>query len=161
MHNVIVEGYVVCTHLCEDIPFLNAESCLWGSKPESQTPIMCTLSNKPPQLKGNVKMIGISVAMGSTKAVNEAIKNVKEAFFANYGRLPGKIEPFSGKTMLMLSLFGSKNWILSDSHLGMHGSPQRGFQSYPNFTSPTIATRVDLKWSSVAARFLTQKSCLL
>jgi len=50
----------------------------------------------------------------------------KRAFFAKYGRLPGKIEPFSGKTMFMLSPFGSENWILSDSHLGMHGSLQRG-----------------------------------
>jgi len=58
--------------------------------------------------------------------------------------------------MCMLSLFGSENWILSDSHLGMHGSLQRGLESYPNFTPPTIATRVDLKWSSVAVRILTK-----
>ena len=129
--HVYAHGWGICsmyTLVWGHSLFLTAEICLCGSKPESQTSIICTLPNKPPPVEReclngwNISGHGISQP---PRLLMKPSRISKRVFFANYGRLPGKIEPFLGKTMFMLSLFGSENWILSDSHLGMHGSLHR------------------------------------
>ena len=75
-------------------------------------------------LKENVKCLRYwwSWDLSATKAINEAIKKARRAFFAYgaMGAFQGKLNPLSGKTIfdtcvVPVLLFGSENWILTDS----------------------------------------------
>ena len=63
--------------------------------------------------------------LSATKAIDEAIKKARRAFFAfgAMGAFHGKLNPISGKTIfdtcvIPILLFGSENWILSDPLVG-------------------------------------------
>ena len=85
------------------------------------------------------------------------------------GAFQGKLNPLSGKTIfdtcvIPVLLFGSENWILTDSQLdhleAFQGEIGRRILKISKSHS-TLATRVALKWPSVAARILTRKLNLL
>ena len=85
------------------------------------------------------------------------------------GAFQGKLNPLSGKTIfdtcvVPVLLYGSENWILTDSHLdqleAFQGEIGRRILKLSRFHS-TLATRVALKWPSVAARILTRKLTLV
>ena len=116
------------------------------------------------------KLADWSWDLSATKAIDEAIQKARRAFFAYgaMGAFQGKLNPLSGKTIfdtcvVPVLLFGSENWILTDSQLnhleafqGEIGRILRLSKSHS-----TLATRVAFKWPSIAARILTRKLNLL
>ena len=95
------------------------------SKLAPSTPV-CTIADQSLLPKESVKCLGYwwSWDLSATKAVDEAIKKARRAFFAYgaMGAFQGKLNPLSGKTIfdtcvVPVLLFGSENWILTDSHL--------------------------------------------
>ena len=142
------------------------------SKLASPTPV-CTIADQSLLPKENVKCLGYwwSWDLSATKAVDEAIKKARRAFFAygTMGAFQGKLNPLSGKTIfdtcvVPILLFRSKNWILTDSQLdhleAFQGEIGRRILRLSKSHS-TLAIRVALKSPSVAARILTRKLNLL
>ena len=82
------------------------------------------------------------------------------------GAFQGKLNPLSqakasSTHVVPVLLFGSENWILTDSQLD-HLEAFWGKRTLKRSKShSTLATRVALKWPSVAARTLTRKLNLL
>ena len=168
--------HVVQNFAKENALTLNPAKCevliVSPSKPVSATPV-CTLADQPLLPKESVKCLGYwwSWDLSATKAVDEAIKKARRAFFA-YGAMGaflGDLNPLSGKTIydtcvVPVLLFGSENWILTDSQLdhleAFQGEIGRRILKLSKSHS-TLATRVALKWPSVAARILTRKLNLL
>ena len=109
--------------------------------------------------------------MGSLSHQTAVIKKARRVFFAYgaMGAFQGKLNPLSGKTIfdtcvVPVLLFGSENWILTDSQLdhleAFQGEIGRRILKLSKFYS-TLATRVAFKWASVTARILTRKLNLL
>ena len=126
------------------------------SKLAHSTPV-CTIADQSLLPKESVKCLGYwwSWDLSATKAVDEAIKKARRAFFAYgaMGAFQGKLNPLSGKTIfdtcvVPVLLFGSENWILTDSHLdqpeAFQGEIGRRILKLSKFHS-TLATRVALK----------------
>ena len=167
---------MVQTFATENALVLNPSKCevlmVSSSKPTSQAPL-CTLGNQALAPRDNVKCLGYwwSWDLSATKAIDEAIKRARRAFFAfgALGAFHGKLNPLSGKTIfdtcvIPILLFGSENWILTDSLLdsleAFQGEIGRRILKLSKFHS-TLATRIALKWPSVSARILIGKLCLL
>ena len=113
----------------ENALVLNPAKCeVWIVSPfklASPTPV-CTIADQPLLPKENVKSLGYwwSWDLSATKAIDEAIQKARRAFFAYeaMGAFQGKLNPLSGKTIfdtcvVPVLLFGSENWILTDSQL--------------------------------------------
>ena len=167
---------MVQTFATENALVLNPSKCevlmVSSSKPTSQAPL-CTLGNQALAPRDHVKCLGYwwSWDLSATKAIDEAIKRVRRAFFAfgALGAFHGKLNPLSGKTIfdtcvIPILLFGSENWMLTDSLLdrleAFQGEIGRRILKLSQFHS-TLATQIALKWPSVSARILIGKLCLL
>ena len=142
------------------------------SRPTNSISI-CTVNDQPLLPKQNVKCLGFwwSWDLSATKAIDEAITKGRRAFFAygSLGAFQGKLNLHAGKTIfevcvIPVLLFGSENWVLTDSLLdrleGFQGEIGRRILKLSKFHS-TLATRIALKWPSVTARILARKLTLL
>ena len=160
----------------ENALVLNPSKCevlmVSSLKPASSVPV-CTLGNQMLTPKHHAKCLGYwwSWDLSATKAIDEAIQKARRAFFAfgPLGSFHGKLNPISGKTIfdacvIPILLFGSENWILTDSLLdrleAFQGEIGRRILKLSKFYS-TLATRIALKWPSITARILIRKLSLL
>ena len=102
--------------------------------------------------------------LSASKAVDEAIKKARRAFFAfgAMGAFQGQLNPVSTRSIyetcvVPVLLFGSENWILTDSMLGEIGRRMLKLSKYHS----TLSTRLALKWPSITARIFIRKLSLL
>ena len=109
--------------------------------------------------------------LSTTKAVDEAIKKARRAFFAfgAIGAFQGQLNPISGRSIyetcvIPVLLFGCENWVLTDSMLhqleSFQGEIGRRILKLTRHHS-TLSTRLALRWPSVTARILISKLGLL
>ena len=109
--------------------------------------------------------------LSAAKAIDEAIKKARRAFFAfgAMGDFHGKLNPISGRTIfdtcvIPILLYGSENWILTDPLVdqleAFQGEIGRRILKLSKFHS-TLSTRLALRWPSIAARILVLKLSLL
>ena len=142
------------------------------SKPATTAPI-ATLegSGLVPQL--NAKYLGYWWCwdLSATKAVDEAIKKARRAFFAfgTIGAFQGQLNPISGRSIyetcfIPTLLFGCENWVLTDSMLhqleSFQGEIGRRILQLSTQHS-TLSTRLGLRLPSITARILIPKLSLL
>ena len=160
----------------ENALVLNPTKCevllVSSSKLSSSAPVG-VLGNQALIPRHHAKCLGYwwSWDLSATKAIDEAIKKTRRAFFAfgAMGAFHGKLNPISGKTIfdtcvIPILLFGSENWILTDPLVdqleAFQGEIGRRILKLSKFLS-TISTRLALKWPSIAARILILKLSLL
>ena len=109
--------------------------------------------------------------LSAAKAIDEAIKRARRAFFAfgAIGAFNGKLNPISSRTIfdvcvIPILLYGSENWILTTPLLdrleAFQGEIGRRILKLSKFHS-LLSTRLALRWPSVAARIFIQKLNLL
>ena len=109
--------------------------------------------------------------LSASKAIDEAIKRARRAFFAfgAIGAFNGKLNPISSRTIfdvcvIPILLYGSENWILTTPLLdrleAFQGEIGRRILKLSKFHS-LLSTRLALRWPSVAARIFNQKLNLL
>ena len=166
----------VCTFAENNGLTLNPTKCevvlISPSKPATTTPI-ATLegSGLVPQL--NAKCLGYWWCwdLSATKAVDEAIKKARRAFFAfgAIGAFQGQLNPISGRSIyetcvIPTLLFGCENWVLTDSMLHQLESFQgeighRILQLSRHHS--TLSTRLGLRLPSITARILISKLSLV
>ena len=154
---------------------LNPSKCdvviIAPSRPTNSISI-CTLNDQPLLPKQNADCLGFwwSWDLSATKAIDDAITKARRAFFAyrSLGAFQGKLNPLAGKTIfevcvIPVLLFGSENWVMTDSLLdcleGFQGEIGRRILKLSKFHS-TLATRIALKGPSVTARILARKLTL-
>ena len=103
--------------------------------------------------------------LSATKAVHEAIKKARLAFFAfgAIGAFQGQLNPISGRSIyetcvIPVLLFGCENWVLTDSMLhqleSFQGEIGRRILKLTRHHS-TLSTRLALRWPSVTVRVLS------
>ena len=109
--------------------------------------------------------------LSATKAVDEAIKKARRAFFA-FGAIEafqGQLNPISGRSIyetcfMPVLLFGCKNWVLTDSMLhqleSFQGEIRRRILKLTRHHS-ILSTCLALRWPSVTARIFISKLGLL
>ena len=142
------------------------------SKPVSTSPIGI-LGNRALVAQHHAKCLGYwwSWDLSATRAIDEAIKRARRAFFAfgAMGTFHGKLNPISSKTIfdtcvVPILLYGCENWILTSSSLdrleAFQGEIGRRILKLSKFHS-SLSTRLALRWPSVAARILIRKLNLL
>ena len=166
----------VCTFAANNGLTLNPTKCevilISPSKPATTAPI-ATLegSGLVPQL--NAKCLGYWWCwdLSATKAVDEAIKKARRAFFAfgAIGAFQGQLNPISGRSIyetcvIPTLLFGCENWVLTDSMLhqleSFQGEIERRILKLSRHHS-TLSMRLGLRWPSITARILISKLSLL
>ena len=137
---------------------------------------VCNLGGQALVPKDHAKCLGYwwSCDLSASKAIDEAIKKSRRAFFAfgAFGAFHGKLNPMSGRMIfdtyvipINFLLFGSEIWLLTDSLLldrleAFQGEIGRRILKLSKFHS-TLATRIALRWPSVVARILIRKLDLL
>ena len=166
----------VCTFAENNGLTLNPTKCevvlISPSKPATTAPI-ATVEGRDlvPQL--NAKCLGYWWCwdLSATRAVDEAIKKARRAFFAfgAIGAFQGQLNPISGRSIyetcvIPSLLFGCENWVLTDSMLhkleAFQGEIGRRILKLSKHHS-TLSTRLGLRWPSVTARILISKLSLL
>ena len=167
---------IVCTFAANNGLTLNPTKCevvlISPSKLATTAPI-ATLegSGLVPQL--NAKCLGYWWCwdLPATKAVDEAIKKARQAFFAfgAIGAFQGQLNPISGRSIyetcvIPTLLFGCENWVLTDSMLhqleSFQGEIKRRILKLSRHHS-TLSTRLGLRLPSITARILISKLSLL
>ena len=131
------------------------------------------LGNHALMVKQHAKCLGYwwSWDLSATRAIDEAIKKARRAFFAfgAMGAFHGKLNPISGRTIFEICvvpifLYGCENWILTTPLLdrleAFQGEIGRRILKLSQFHS-TLSVRLALRWPSVPARILIQKLNLL
>ena len=109
--------------------------------------------------------------LSASRAVDEAIKRARRAFFAfgAMGGFQGKLNPISTRCLfetcvVPVLLYGCENWILTDQLLHQLESFQaetgRRMLQLSRFHSG-LSTRLALKWPCAATRILIKKLSLL
>ena len=156
----------------ENALVLNPTKCevllMSSSKPASSAPVG-VLGNQALIPRRHAKCLGYwwSWNLSATKAIDEAIKKARRAFFAfgAMGAFHGKLNTISGKTIfdtcvILILLFGSENWIITDPLVyqleAFQGEIGRRILKLSKFNS-TISTRLALKWPSIATRIIILK----
>ena len=142
------------------------------TKPSELTPI-AILGDKvlTPHLTARCLGYWWSWDLSATRAVDEAIKKARRAFFAfgAIGTFHGQLNPISARSIyevcvLPVLLFGCENWILSDSTLHLlesfQGEIGRRILRLSKHHS-TLSTRLALKLPSVTVRVFIRKLSLL
>ena len=142
------------------------------TKPAESTSI-AVLGDKVLSPHLSVKSLGYwwSWDLSASKAVDEAIKKARRAFFAfgAMGTFHGQLNPISAKSIyevcvVPVLLFGSENWILTDSTLRLlesfQGEVGRRILKLSKHHS-SLSTRLGLRWPSVTARIFLRKLSLL
>ena len=142
------------------------------SKPVESTPI-AVLGGEALTPRLSAKCLGYwsSWDLSATKAVDEAIKKARRAFFAfgAMGAFHGQLNPLSARSIyeacvIPVLLFGCENWMLKDSMLhqleSFQGEIGRRILKLSKYHS-TLSTRLALRWPSVTARMLVRKLSLL
>ena len=167
---------VVQTFADDNALVLNPAKCeiltVSTSKPVSTSPIGI-LGNRALVTQHHAKCLGYwwSWDLSATRAIDEAIKRGRRAFFAfgAMGTFHGKLNPISSKTIfdtcvVPILLYGCENWILTSSSLdrleAFQGEIGRRILKLSKFHS-SLSTRLTLRWPSVAARILIRKLNLL
>ena len=166
----------VCTFAANNRLTLNPTKCeailISPSKPATTAPIATLeVSGLVPQL--NAKCLGYWWCwdLSTTKAVDEAIKKARRAFFAfgAIGAFQGQLNPISGRSIyetcvIPTLLFGCENWVLIDSMLhqleSFQGEIGRRILKLSRHHS-TLSTRLGLIWPSITTRILISKLSLL
>ena len=166
----------VCTFAANNGLTLNPTKCevilISPSKPATTAPI-ATLEGEglTPQLSAKCLGYWWCWDLSATKAVDEAIKKARRAFFAfgAIGAFQGQLNPISGRSIyetcvIPVLLFGCENWVLTDSMLhqleSFQGEIGRRILKLTRHHS-TLSTRLALRWPSVTARVLISKLSLL
>jgi hypothetical protein len=109
--------------------------------------------------------------LSADKAVDEAIKKARRAFFAfgALGAFQGKLNPLSSRSVFEtcvtpVLLYGCENWFLTDTLLqqleAFQGEIGRRILRLSKYHS-TLATRIGLDWPSITARIFVRKLSLL
>ena len=170
---------VVQTFADDNALVLNPAKCeiltVSTSKRVSTSPIGI-LGNRALVAQHHAKCLGYwwSWDLSATRAIDEAIKRARRAFFAfgAMGTFHGKLNPISSKTIfdtcvVPILLYGCENWILTSSSLDRLEAFQgeiaflgRRILKLSKFHS-SLSTRLALRWPSVAARILIRKLNLL
>ena len=166
----------VCKFAVDNGLSLNPTKCevvlVSPSKPEESAPI-AILGGKALTPHLNAKCLGYwwSWDLSASKAVDEAIKKARRAFFAfgAMGAFQGQLNPVSTRSIyetcvVPVLLFGRENWILTDSMLhqleSFQGEIGRRMLKLSKYHS-TLSTRLALKWPSITARIFIRKLSLL
>ena len=142
------------------------------SKPVESTPI-AVLGGEALTPRLSAKCLGYwwSWDLSATKAVDDAIKKARRAFFAfgAMGAFHGQLNPLSARSIyetcvVPVLLFGCENWMLTDSMLhqleSFQGEIGRRILKLSKYHS-TLSTRLALRWPSVTARMFVRKLSLL
>ena len=139
------------------------------SKPEESAPI-AILGGKALTPHLNAKCLGYwwSWDLSASKAVDEAIKKARRAFlaFGAMGAFQRQLNPVSTRSIyetcvVPVLLFGSENWILTDSMLHQLESFQGEIGRRMLKLSKYHSTLLALKWPSITARIFIRKLSLL
>ena len=166
----------MCTFATNSGLTLNSTKCevvlISPSKLATTAPI-ATLegSGLVPQL--NAKCLGYWWCwdLSATKAVDEAIKKARWAFFT-FGAIrafQGQLNPISGRSIyetcvIPTLLFGCENWVLTDSMLhqleSFQGEIGHRILKLSRHHS-TLSMHLGLRWPSITARILISKLSLL
>ena len=166
----------VCTFAANNGLTLNPTKCevmlISPSKPAT-TATIATLEGVglTPQLSAKCLGYWWCWDLSATKAVDEAIKKARRAFFAfgAIGAFQGQLNPISGRSIyetcvIPVLLFSCENWVLTDSMLHQleffQGEIGRRILKLTRHHS-TLSTRLALRWPSVTARILISKLGLL
>ena len=166
----------VCTFAANNGLTLNPTKCevmlISPSKPAT-TATIATLEGVGLRPQLSAKCLGYWWCwdLSATKAVDEAIKKARRAFFAfgTIGAFQGQLNPISGRSIyetcvIPVLLFGCKNWVLTNSMLhqleSFQGEIGRQILKLTRHHS-TLSTRLALRWPSVTARILISKLGLL
>ena len=166
----------VCTFAANNRLTLNHTKCevilIPPSKPATTAPI-ATLEGEglTPQLSAKCLGYWWCWDLSATKAVHEAIKKARLAFFTfgAIGAFQDQLNPISGRSIyetcvIPVLLFGCENWVLTDSMLhqleSFQGEIGRRILKLTRHHS-TLSTRLALRWSSVTVRVLISKLSLL
>ena len=142
------------------------------TKPSESTSI-AFLGGKALTPRLSAKCLGYwwSWDLSASKAVDEAIKKARRAFFAfgAMGSFHGQLNPISARSIyeacvVPVLLFGCENWILTDSILhqleSFQGEIGRRILKLSKHHS-TLSTRLALRWPSVTVRIFVHKLSLL
>ena len=137
------------------------------------TESVCTLNEHPLVPVESAKCLGYwwTWNLSASKAIDEGIKKARRAFFAfgSKGAFQGNLNPIASREIfevcvVPILLYGCENWALTDSLLhqleNFQGEIGRRILKLSRFHS-TLASRIALKWSSMAARILLSKLSLL
>ena len=154
---------------------LNASKCevlVISPKKVPPTPI-CSIADQQLVPKDSAKCLGHwwSWDLSADKAVDEAIKKARRAFFSfgAMGAFQGKLNPLSSRAIfetcvIPILLYGCENWFLPEPLLqrleAFQGEIGRRILHLSRYHS-TLATRIALDWPSVTARILIRKIGLL
>ena len=155
---------------------LNPTKCevllILSTKPTDNTPT-ATLGGQVLVAQHQAKCLGYwwSWDLSASRAVDEAIKRARRAFFAfgAMGGFQGKLNPISTGCLfetcvVPVLLYGCENWILTDQLLHQLESFQAvtgcRILQLSRFHSG-LSTRLALKWPCVATRTLIKKLSLL
>ena len=166
----------VCTFAANNGLTLNPTKCevilISPSKPATTAPI-ATLegSGLVPQLSAKCLGYWWCWALSATKAMDEAIKKARRAFFAfrAIGAFQGQLNPISGRSIyetcvIPTLLFGCENWVLTDSMLHQLESFQGEIGCRILKLSrhhSTLLTHLGLRWPLITMRILISKLSLL
>lgn len=115
--------------------------------------------------------VGCGTSLLCTKAVDEAVKKARRAFFAygGLGAFQGQLNPPVGKAIfeacaIPVLLFGCENWVLTEALLelleGFQGETRKRILKLSKSHS-TFAARIALKLPSITARIMIWKLTLL